>query len=224
MLPSGRSWKIARRYAGLPLAAGAALAAARRRRAAVPVLAAGLMILVFFRDPRRPLDPEPDTAYAAADGFITLVQEDVSVPWMGGRWTRISTFLSLHNVHIARTPAAGILEDWHWLDGKCQAALSPRAAEENRQARLRITTADRDDIRVILAAGMIARRITAWVGAGDKLGADGGEMTRLGLIHFGSRVDVFLPPGWAPLVRPGMRTRAGVTPIARKAAGEAARR
>jgi phosphatidylserine decarboxylase len=223
MLPSRRSWLIARRYAGPPMAAGAGLFAARRRGAAVPVLAAGLMILAFFRDPRRPLDPEPDTAYAAADGFVTLVEENVSAPWMGGPWTRVSTFLSMHNVHVARTPVPGVLDDWQRLDGKCRAALSPHAAEENRQARLRILTADRDDIRVILAAGMIARRITAWVRTGDKLGADGGEMTRLGLIHFGSRADVLLPPGWKPLVKPGMRVRAGITPIARRPAREAAR-
>ena len=223
MLLSQRSWGVARRYAGPPLAIGAALAAARRWRAAVPVLAAGSAVLLFFRDPRRPLDPAPDTAYSVADGFVTLVEENVSSPWMGGPWTTISTFLSLHNVHVPRAPLAGSLEGWQWLDGKCRAALSPKASDENRQARLLIVTPDGEQVRVILAAGMIARRITAWVRPGDKLGADDGELSRLGVIHFGSRADALLPPGWVPLVRPGMRVRAGITPIAFRPAPQAER-
>jgi phosphatidylserine decarboxylase len=215
-LPSRSSWRVARRYARPPLLLGALLAAARQWRAAIPLLAAGAAVSLFFRDPPRRLVPAPDLAYAVADGYVTLVEENASTPWAAGPGTRISTFLSIHNVHIPRTPLAGMLEDWQWVDGKSRAALSSRAAEENRQARLLIVTPDGDDARVVLAAGMIARRITAWAEPGDKLSADRGEMSRLGVIHFGSRADLLLPPRWVPLVRRGQRVRAGITPVARK--------
>jgi phosphatidylserine decarboxylase len=215
---SRRSWRAARRYAGPPLAAGAALTLTRHPRPGLALLAAGLGTAVFFRDPPRRLDAAPGTAYSAADGYVTLVQQNCRIPWLGRPCTRVSVFLSLQNVHVARAPLAGILEDWQWRDGRCRAALSPRAAEENRQARLLISTPAGDEIGVILAAGMIARRITAWVSPGDKLGAEAGELTRLAVIHFGSRADVLLPAAWTPLVRPGARVRAGITPIARKPA------
>jgi phosphatidylserine decarboxylase len=215
MLLSRRSWQVARRYAGPPLAAGAALAAARRWQPAAAMIASGGAVLLFFRDPRRPLRPDPGTAYAPADGLVTAVAEDAAVPWLPGTWTRVSIFLGLQNVHVARAPAAGELQEWQWVDGACHAALSARAAQENRQARVRIITPGGDPVWVVLAAGMIARRITAWAGPGDTLGADGGELSRLGLIHLGSRADVLLPARWVPQVRPGLRVRAGITPIAR---------
>ena len=215
MLLSRRSWQVARRYAGPPLAIGAVLAATRRWRAAAAMIASGGAVLLFFRDPRRPLRPAPDTAYAPADGLVTVAAEGAAVPWLPGAWTRVSIFLGLQNVHVARAPAAGELQEWQWVDGACHAALAARAARENRQARIRIITPGGDPVWVVLAAGMIARRITGWTVPGDALGADSGELSRLGLIHFGSRVDVLLPGRWMPQVRPGLRVRAGITPIAR---------
>jgi phosphatidylserine decarboxylase len=207
---SARSWEVARSYAVLPLTAGMVLAASRRRVAAVPLALAGT-VLLFFRDPERPLDPDPRLIYAAADGVVTDVTT-AHAPWLPAPdVVRISTFLSLHNVHVTRSPIAGEIVDHERRDGECLPALSRSAARRNRQSRLTIR-GPAGSIGVVLRAGALARRITSWVDTGDHVSAG----TRLGLIHFGSRSDVLLAAGSVePLVRRGDRLRAGQTPIAR---------
>jgi phosphatidylserine decarboxylase len=206
---SARSWAIARRYALPPLLFGAALVAARRRVALVFFAGAGL-ILAFFRDPDRPLEPDPALVYAAADGYVTDVGR-ADAPWLQSRDAiRISTFLSLHNVHVTRSPIAGQVVRREDLDGRLVPALSRRAAGQNRQSRLSIHGPE-GDAGVVLVAGALARRITSWVDIGDHLQPG----VRLGLIHFGSRVDVVMPANHIePLVRRGDRVIAGRTPIA----------
>ncbi len=213
---SARSWRVARRYAVPPLLVGGALAAFRPRTAVLP-LACAAGVLLFFRDPERPLDPDPTLVYAAADGVVTDVGP------AGPSWlpcadvVRISTFLSLHNVHVARSPIAGELFYQQELDGACTPALSAAASQRNRQSRLSIS-GPFGVVGVVLIAGALARRITSWVEVGDRLSAG----TRPGLIHFGSRTDVILPAeGTEPLVRRGSRVRAGETPIARVSLAEA---
>jgi phosphatidylserine decarboxylase len=207
---SRRTWPAARRYALPPLAAGLAMAAARSRAAGIP-LAAGLGVLWFFRDPDRPLPARPGIAWAAGDGVVTAVDR-IAVPWLDCQdCLRVSTFLSVANVHVARSPVAGTLERWDDAPGPLHPALS-RRAHRNRQARLVIRPAPGEAVGVTLIAGAIARRITAWAGPGDGLGAG----QRIGLIHFGSRIDILLPAGrYAAAVQPGDRTAAGQTPLAR---------
>jgi phosphatidylserine decarboxylase len=201
---------VARGYAGPPLLLGLALAAARQRAALLP-LAAGGAVLVFFRDPERILIPDRGLVYAAADGIVTQV-ERTDASWVPfSEAVRISTFLSLHNVHVTRSPIAGRIVEREDLDGRFQPALSPAASDTNRQSRL-VIDGPEGDVGVVLVAGAIARRITSWVGKGDSVRAG----SRLALIHFGSRTDVLLPFATAePLVRPGARVIAGRTPIAR---------
>jgi phosphatidylserine decarboxylase len=207
---SARSWAVARRYALPPLLCGAVLVAARQRAALLFLAGAG-MILAFFRDPDRPLDPDPQLVYAAADGYVTDVGR-AEAPWLQWRdGVRISTFLSLHNVHVTRSPIAGQVVRREDLDGRLAPALSTRAAQENRQSRLSIHGPEAE-AGVVLVAGALARRITSWVNIGDQVRAG----VRLGLIHFGSRVDVIMPAGQIePLVRRGDRVVGGRTPIAR---------
>jgi phosphatidylserine decarboxylase len=207
---SARSWAIARRYALPPLLFGTALVAARRRVALLFFAGTGL-ILAFFRDPERPLEPDPALVYAAADGYVTDVGS-AEAPWLQWRdATRISTFLSLHNVHVTRSPITGQVVRREDLDGRLVPALSRHAAEENRQSRLSIH-GPQGEAWVVLVAGALARRITSWVDIGDDLRPG----VRLGLIHFGSRVDVMMPAGQIePLVRRGDRVIGGRTPIAR---------
>ena len=207
---SRRSWQVARRYVLVPLSLGVALLLSGRRSGLFGIGAAGA-IFMFFRDPERPLDPDPDVVYAAADGFVTDVEE-AHEPWIpGGDALRISTFLSIHNVHVNRSPVEGSITKMEEVAGKFVPAFLGGSKDENHQNRIAI---DGPKGRAVVAqiAGMVARKISRWVEIGERVAAG----QRIGLIHFGSRTDVLLPTGSAdPLVRPGDWVRAGVTPLAR---------
>lgn len=203
------AWQEARRYVLAPLIAGVGLLAARRRAGWLGVGAAGAAAL-FFRDPERSLVPEPGVLYAAADGIVTRVEEHVDEPWLPEGALGISTFLSLHNVHVNRSPVAGRITDVQVLSGGFAPALFARS-EDNRRRRIAID-GERGRVVVVQVAGMLARTISGWAGTGDRVATG----QRLGIIHFGSRTDVLLPVGSAEvLVRRGERVRAGVTPLAR---------
>jgi phosphatidylserine decarboxylase len=207
------SLRVAGRYLLPPLLGGLGLAAAGRWRAAAPMLATAAGLALFFRDPDRQPDPRPPGAvYAPTDGKVMLVRDAVPVPWLpAGRYRQVSVFLSLADVHVARSPVPGKLLSWTWLDGKCRAAMLAAAEQENRQARIAIETeAGGDVIGVLLTAGLIARRITRWASPGAlTLGR------RLGIIHFGSRSVVYLPEDrYELLVAKGDRLTAGRSAIA----------
>ncbi len=208
---SRRSWLTARRYVLGPLLLGVALLLVGRRRSGLFGIGAAGAALLFFRDPERPLDPDPDVVYAAADGFVTHVEEAYE-PWIpGGEALRISTFLSIHNVHVNRSPVAGSITKMEKVPGRFVPAFLGGANEENHQNRIAID-GQRGRAVVVQIAGLVARKISPWIDTGEKV-APG---QRIGLIHFGSRTDVLLPVGSAdPLVRPGDRVRAGKTPLAR---------
>jgi phosphatidylserine decarboxylase len=206
-----RSWKAARRYVLPPLAAGAALLLAGWRRSGLFALGAAGATLAFFRDPERPLEPEPNVVYAAADGFVTEIEE-AHEPWIpGGEALRISTFLSIHNVHVNRSPVRGSIVKMEELPGRFVPAFLGGAKDENHQNRIAID-GPRGRAVVVQIVGMVARKISSWIEVGESVKTG----QRIGLIHFGSRTDVLLPAGSAePLVRPGDRVRAGQTPLAR---------
>jgi phosphatidylserine decarboxylase len=210
-----RSWLIARRYVLVPLFLGAALLSTGRRSGLLAIGAAGAT-LMFFRDPERLLDPDPDVVYAAADGFVTDVEE-AHESWIpGSEALRISTFLSIHNVHVNRSPVEGSVTKMEEVTGKFVPAFLGGSKEENHQNRIAID-GPKGRAVVVQIAGMVARKISRWVEIGEHVVAG----QRIGLIHFGSRTDVLLPAGSAdPLVRPGDRVRAGVTPLARYRKGE----
>ena len=207
---SRRSWQVARRYVLVPLSLGVALLLSGRRSGLFGIGAAG-PILMLFRDPERPLDPDPGVVYAAADGFVTDVEE-AHEPWIpGGDALRISTFLSIHNVHVNRSPVEGSITKMEEVAGKFVPAFLGGSKDENHQNRIAID-GPKGRAVVVQIAGMVARKISRWVEIGERVAAG----QRIGLIHFGSRTDVLLPMGSAdPLVRPGDRVRAGVTPLAR---------
>ncbi len=204
-----RGWEAARPYVLVPLLAGLLLLLTGRRSGWLGLLAAGGM-LAFFRDPEREIDRQADVLYAAADGLVREVDE-VSDPAMpGGRATRISTFLSLHNVHVNRSPADGTVREIEEIGGGYYPALFKRS-EENRRNRIEISGRN-GPIVVVQKSGLIARRISIWVERGDRVESGG----KLGLIHLGSRTDVLFPAGTAEtLVSPGDKVRAGLPPLAR---------
>ena len=132
---------------------------------------------------------------------------------------RIGVFLSLFDVHIARAPADASVAKTAYAPGRFHNAASSEGVAENERMALRLKRDGKGDLAVVLIAGQVARRIRCTLKAGDALRT--GE--RIGLIRFGSRVEVYLPPRVAPLVCVGQRLIAGETVIADEESSEAAR-
>jgi phosphatidylserine decarboxylase len=170
-------------------------------------------IAYFFRDPDRVTPQREGLIIAPADGRIAAV-ETVRPPVELGlgpeQRVRISTFLSILDVHITRAPAAGRIARSIYVPGAFVNAALDKASEENERRAFVIERSDGSQIAVVQIAGLIARRIVAFVYEGDSVGA--GE--RIGLIRFGSRVDVYLPPGKTALVAVGQTAIAGETVLA----------
>jgi phosphatidylserine decarboxylase len=208
---TGLSWQTARPYVLPPAAAGAGLLLARRRALGLPLLGVAGAIALFFRDPERVTPDDPDVVYAAADGVVRGVDQALEDPWLPGRpAVRISVFLSLLNVHVNRSPIAGKVIDVEEIDGGFAPAFADRS-EVNYRHRVSFD-GDHGPVVLVLIAGLVARRISRWVGVGDAVRAG----QRISLIHFGSRTDVLLPgEAVEVLVAPGDRVRAGLTPLAR---------
>ena len=211
---SRHTWPAARRYLVPPIAVGVPLALSGRRSGWGLLGLAGA-VAAFFRDPERPMPQDSGLVYAASDGFVTGVDEDVDEPWLpGGRALRVTVFLSLTDVHVNRSPVAGTLLRSEQVGSGFAPALL-RGAQDNRRNRL-LLDGPAGPVVVVQVAGAIARTISNWVRVGDQLVAG----QRLGVIHFGSRTDVLLPRGTADvLVTKGTRVHAGVTPLARLRVG-----
>jgi phosphatidylserine decarboxylase len=174
-------------------------------------------VAAFFRDPVRSVPQGDDLIVAPADGLITLI-ETVPVPrelsGEGGLGdapvTRVSIFMSVFDVHINRTPIAGKITRVVYIAGKFLNADLDKASEENERQHLLVERHDGVRIGFTQIAGLVARRIMPFVKTGDMVAAG----QRIGLIRFGSRVDVFLPAGTAPRVALGQRSVAGETVLA----------
>jgi phosphatidylserine decarboxylase len=167
----------------------------------------------FFRDPERVTPKRPGLVVSAADGKIAGVDQAVPARELGfgdTPLTRISVFLSIFDVHIVRAPASGRITRSVYVPGKFLNAELDKASEENERQALVIETADGRKIGVLLIAGLIARRIVTFAREGDSVSAG----DRLGLIRFGSRVDVILPPEIRPLVAAGQTAIGGETVLA----------
>lgn len=152
-----------------------------------------LAVTSFFRDPDR--SPQGPGLVAAADGLVRAVDKGAD-----GRWT-VSTYLALYNVHVNRMPCDGTVTTQVHVAGAFQPAYSP-TAHTNERVEWRIET-EYGDLELTQFAGTAARRIVPYVGPGASL--QRGE--RIGLIRFGSRVDLVLPVGLRPTVKVGDRTR-----------------
>jgi len=204
---SWRALREARRYVLYALVADLMVLLSGRRAGWMGASAA-LMSLAFFRDPERVLEPEPGAVYATADGVIVGVEE-ASDPWLPEQALRISTFLSLHDVHVIRSPVAGGITLAEEVKGGFAPAFLGRAGSNLRKRVAIEGPAGR--VVVVQIAGMLARRITSWAGLGSRVAAG----QRMGLIHFGSRTEVLLPADrFEARVCVGERVKAGVTPIA----------
>jgi len=163
-------------------------------------------VVWFFRNPRRCV-PEGDRwVVAPADGrVLRVVQGDADTP------VRVDIFMNVFNVHVNRLPVAGRVERVAYTPGRFVNASFDKASEHNERNAVTVVTDTGHTVRFVQIAGLVARRIVCWLEVGETVRA--GDI--FGLIRFGSRVDVHLPPGTRVWVRPGQRTMAGETVLGR---------
>ncbi|PKN02245.1 MAG: phosphatidylserine decarboxylase family protein [Elusimicrobia bacterium HGW-Elusimicrobia-1] len=203
---------------GFPLiglvAAGSAAAAVFAYRLCSPWLAAIAAIgfvkagffCYFFRDPERIIPDGTDVLLSPADGKVMEIADED-----GGRKT-IRIFLSVVNVHLQRSPASGVVKAVERTGTKYLPAMKSAAHGENVRNIITMETAGGSTIQVHQIVGILARRLVLWIKPGDKLAA--GE--RIGIIKFGSQVDLTFPSGYEPVVKPGDKVTGGTSVIARK--------
>jgi phosphatidylserine decarboxylase len=176
----------------------------------------------FFRDPQRVTPRRDGVLVSPADGTVSRVVETVPPQELGlGAYplVRVSIFMSVFNCHVNRSPLAGRIERIVYRKGAFLSADLDKASESNERNMFVIATPSGTRIGVIQIAGLVARRIVPFVREGEIVGAG----QRIGMIRFGSRLDVFLPPGAQALVGEGQTAIAGETIIADLKATDAGR-
>lgn len=176
-----------------------------------------IWVLAFFRDPARVTPLDDRLVVAPADGLVTLIQQVAPPVEMAGDdglgsepLYRVSIFMSVFDVHINRAPIGGTIRRIVYIAGKFLNADLDKASEENERQHIMVERSDGTRIGFTQIAGLVARRIVPFVKEGDFVAVG----QRVGLIRFGSRVDVYLPQGTAPAVVKGQRIVAGETILA----------
>lgn len=175
-------------------------------------LFATLWCVYFFRDPWRVSPQRSGLVLAPADGLIIAVDEAPPPPELGlgpDAMRRIAIFMSVVDVHVNRAPMAGHIVKLAYSPGKFFNASLDKASSDNERMATRLSTAH-GDIAMVQIAGLIARRIVATLREGEEVIAG----QRIGLIRFGSRAEVYLPPSWAVLAVTGQRAVGGETVLA----------
>jgi phosphatidylserine decarboxylase len=175
------------------------------------LLIISVFFILFFRDPDRTIPGDPDIIVAPADGTVVSMAKSPRKSDEAEGYCRISIFMSLLNVHVNRAPFHGKISDIQYLKGKFLPAFKETATFFNEQNTLTIEDQSLGTFKVTQIAGILARRIVCSKQVGDQV--EKGE--RIGLIKFGSRVDVYLPPGVDILVEKGDGVKGGSTPIAK---------
>jgi phosphatidylserine decarboxylase len=167
-------------------------------------LVLGIFVAFFFRDPERSIPAEAEAIVSPADGKVVKISDESSGA------AQISIFLSVLNVHINRAPVGGIVESISYKPGKFRVAFDERASVENEQ-NVWIVQSGLHQVKFSQIAGILARRIVSWKRPGERV--EKGE--RVGLIKFGSRVDIFLPADVTIAVRVGDNVKGGSSIIGR---------
>lgn len=177
--------------------------------AAFLLLLLALWVAYFFRDPERTGQRGPSLVVSPADGKLIMISEVDEPSFVQGRAIRLSIFMNVFNVHVNRYPVDGVVKHIHYNKGKFLNAASDKSSLENEQMSVGVDTG-RHRILVRQIAGLIARRIVTY----SKLGQQVKQGDRMGIIRFGSRVDVFIPVGSKVLGKLGDVTTAGVSILA----------
>jgi phosphatidylserine decarboxylase len=196
------------------LTAGAFWIALSRRSWGLWLLAFVLLVLAlwvvyFFRDPERTGPRGDSLVISPADGRVVMITEVDEPSYMNSRAIRVSIFMNVFNVHVNRYPVSGEIEYLHYNPGKFLNAASEKSSLENEQMSVGIESGGRK-ILVRQIAGLVARRIANY----STVGAEAAQGERMGIIRFGSRVDVFLPVNSRVVARLGDKPKAGSTVLA----------
>ena len=180
-------------------------------------------VAYFFRDPWRVTPTRPGLVIAPADGLVVSVGPAAPPAELGmgtEPMTRIGIFLNVLDVHVNRVPMSGRVVKTSYRPGKFVNASFDKASEDNERMAIRLTSDDGPDIAFVQIAGLVARRIVCDLRDGDRVTAG----QRFGLMRFGSRMDVYLPPAWSLQVMLGQRTIGGETVLADARSTEVPRR
>ncbi|MDO8299173.1 phosphatidylserine decarboxylase [Lacisediminimonas sp.] len=196
-------------YVGLTLAAAIAVTIFAGAWS-LPFWVIAVFVLQFFRDPPRRVPAEAGIVISPADGRIVVV-EMTQDPYANREALKISVFMNVFNVHSNRAPVDGKIESVQYFPGKFVNADLDKASIENERNALVITAASGQTVTCVQVAGLIARRILCYVKPGEVLKRG----QRYGFIRFGSRVDIYLPPGAVPAVTVGDKVSATETVLAR---------
>ncbi|MBU1249221.1 MAG: phosphatidylserine decarboxylase family protein [Proteobacteria bacterium] len=180
------------------------------------LLGLGLVAFIghFFRDPERVQPDDADAVIAPADGKVIKASRAVD-PISGEERQVVCIFMNVFNVHVNRMPVSGKVETIQYIPGKFFNASLDKASEHNERNVIEVIGKGNQRFTLVQIAGLIARRIVCFVEKGDKLK----RADRFGLIKFGSRVDLYFPDGYEPVVFVGDKVFAGETVIARKKTG-----
>ncbi|MBY0581723.1 MAG: phosphatidylserine decarboxylase [Sphingomonas sp.] len=186
-----------------------------------PLIGLTLWVALFFRDPVRVTPQGDDIIVAPADGLVTMIERVPLPPELRGDQAlgdeplvRISVFMSVFDVHINRTPISGTVKQVIYISGKFLNADLDKASDENERQHIVVENRHGRRVGFTQIAGLVARRIVGFVKPGDMIVSG----QRIGLIRFGSRVDVFLPNDMVPQVVVGQRSVAGETILGRVSA------
>ena len=194
-------------YFGLPpLVAGVIAFFSDWRVTAIVFVCLAAFIFYFFRDPDRVIPSDPDAVVSPADGRVVVVTDEANA---GRPGKRISIFLAIWNVHVNRSPAAGIISKMEYRPGKFLVAMRERASTENEQNIISLST-ETGEMMFKQIAGILARRVVCWKNQGDRVVR--GE--RIGLVRFGSRVDVWIPRDSEIVVKVGDNVKGGSSILA----------
>ena len=180
---------------------------------------ATVWVAYFFRDPWRVTPTRPGILVSPADGIVVSVAPAVPLPELGlgnEAITRIGIFLNVFDVHVNRVPIGGKVTALRYTKGRFVNASLDKASLDNERMAIRVTPPDGPEIGFVQIAGLVARRIVCELYEGERVATG----QRMGMIRFGSRVDVYLPAAYVPLVATGQRMVGGETVIADRLAAE----
>jgi phosphatidylserine decarboxylase len=179
-----------------------------------PILPVALLAFTisFFRDPERAIPADPKALVSPGDGKVVEVKTANEPYFLDGEAMMVAIFLSVFDVHVQRAPIEGEIKFVKYNPGKFLDARNPECALVNENRVIGIETADGFRVTVRQVAGLIARRIVGWAGESAKLA----KGDRIGMIRFGSRVELFVPPGTEVVAKVGDYAKGGETVLARR--------
>jgi phosphatidylserine decarboxylase len=170
-----------------------------------------IFFLFFYRNPKRVAEAIPDALISPADGKVMEIRDVIDREFLDGEHKRIGIFMSPFNVHVNRAPCDGDVSRVDHRDGGFAAAFKKDVDQINERNYILLKGRD-DKVLMVQIAGFLARRITCYVKEGDQVK----KGQPVGIISFGSRVDLYLPKGYEPMVQLNDKVKAGVTILARK--------